>query len=96
MWIRKTLILLVLLLSFLHAEKCGSKSSCQALQKVKSVVKSRQEIYDDQNQKIKNLKEINAKYLLNLTGVNFYTAKELKLVYIWQQVDYQAVLTQGK
>lgn len=86
----KTLISLVFLLSALQAQKCDS-DSCKALKKVESVVKSRQEIYDDQNQKIKNLKKLNAKYLLNLTGVNFYTTKEVKLIYIWQQVDLQAM-----
>ena len=84
------LVLLVIFLGFANASDCDS-ASCKALKEIESIEKDKKPIYDDQNTKIKNLKKLNAKYLLNLTGVNFYTTKEVKFIHIWQQIDLQAV-----
>ena len=84
------LFLLVMFLGFAIASDCDS-DSCKALKEIESIQKDRKPIYDDQNTKIKNLKKLNAKYLLNLTGVNFYTTKEVKFIHIWQNVDLQVV-----
>ena len=84
------LVLLVVFLSFTKASDCDS-DSCKAFKEIESIENDRKPIYEDQNTKIKNLKKLNAKYLLNLTGVNFYTTKEIKFIHIWQQIDLQAV-----
>lgn len=86
------ILLFTFLLTLANANNCDNSASCKALKEIESIQKDRKPIYDDQNTKIKNLKKLNAKYLLNLTGVNFYTTKEVKMIYIWQQVDFANII----
>ncbi|MGX2972649.1 hypothetical protein [Helicobacter sp. T3_23-1059] len=85
----RLMLLFTFLLILANANNCDNSASCKALKEIESIQTDKKPIYDDQNTKIKNLKKLNAKYLLNLTGVNFYTTKEVKFIHIWQQVDLQ-------
>lgn len=80
--IRK-LALFCLFYSFLYAESCGS---CDAVKDINKVVSKRQNVYDNQKQKILNLQSLNANYLLHLSGSNFELTRENKLINIYQQV----------
>lgn len=80
------ILLLCFLASIIYAESCGS---CDALKDINKVVSKRQDVYDKQRQIILNLQNLNANYLLHLSGSNFELTRENKLIYIYNQMEYK-------
>lgn len=81
------LLVICCLFNLLSAFSLESCNSCDLLKDIDKMVVKRKDIYDKQQQKILNIKNLNANYLLHLSGSNFELNKENRLIFIYGQFN---------